>query len=47
MFQSGKLVLKLFSNIREVAEHKGSFVIILIDEVESIAYARDSVAGKK
>lgn len=44
MFQSGKLVLKLFANIKEVAEHKDSLVIILIDEVESIAYARESIS---
>lgn len=38
-------MLKLFGNIKEVAEHAQSFVIILIDEVESIAYARDTVSG--
>lgn len=43
--ESGKLVLKLFSSIREVAEDTDSLVIILIDEVESIAYARDSVSS--
>lgn len=45
--ESGKLVLKLFSNIKSVAECKKSLIIILIDEVESIAYARDSVSANE
>lgn len=39
--------MKLFSNIKSVAEHKKSLVIILIDEVESIVYARDSVSSNE
>lgn len=45
--QSGKLVLKLFTSIKEVADDQDSMVIILIDEVESIAYARDSVSAQE
>lgn len=45
--QSGKLVLKLFTSIKEVADDTDSMVIILIDEVESIAYARDSVSSQE
>lgn len=45
--QSGKLVLKLFTTIKEVAEDPASLVIILIDEVESIAYSRDSVSAQE
>lgn len=43
--QSGKLVLKMFTTIKDVAEDPDSLVVILIDEVESIAYARDSVSS--
>lgn len=41
------MVLKLFSSIKEVAEDPNSLVIILIDEVESIAYARNSVSANE
>lgn len=37
----------MFSSIKEVAEDPDSLVIILIDEVESIAYARDSVSSQE
>ncbi|XP_055309926.1 pachytene checkpoint protein 2 homolog isoform X2 [Sitodiplosis mosellana] len=43
--ESGKLVLKMFTTIKDVAEDPLSLVVILIDEVESIAYARDSVSS--
>lgn len=43
--ESGKLVMKLFAKIVDLIEHKGSLVVVLIDEVESIAYARDSVSS--
>lgn len=46
-FQSGKLVLKLFASIKLVADHPQSLVIILIDEIESIAYARESVSANE
>lgn len=45
--ESGKLVQKLFGSIRDVAEHKQSLVVVLIDEVESIAYNRDSVSSSE
>ncbi|KAJ5078626.1 intein-containing pachytene checkpoint protein precursor [Anaeramoeba ignava] len=40
--ESGKLVMKLFKKIRELIEDQGSFVFLLIDEVESLATARKS-----
>lgn len=40
-------MLKLFQTIKEVAEDPDSLVIILIDEVESIAYSRDSVSSQE
>lgn len=39
--------MKLFCSIKDVAEDPDSLVIILIDEVESIAYARDSVSSQE
>lgn len=41
------MVLKLFKTIKEVAEDPDSLVIILIDEVESIAYSRESVSSQE
>lgn len=41
------MVLKLFSSIKEVAEDPNSLVLILIDEVESITYARDCVSSNE
>lgn len=41
------MVLKLFSSIKEVAEDPNSLVMILIDEVESITYARDCVSSNE
>lgn len=38
--ESGKLVMKLFKHISEVAEDSECLVVLLIDEVESIAAAR-------
>lgn len=38
--ESGKLVLRLFSKIKEIVEDKDTFVCILIDEVESLTAAR-------
>lgn len=38
--ESGKLVLKLFTKIREIIEDEDSFVCVLIDEVESLTAAR-------
>lgn len=39
--------MKMFATIRDVAEDPSSMTIILIDEVESIAYARDSVSNNE
>lgn len=41
------MVLKLFSSIREVADDSNSLVMILIDEVESIAFARNSLSSSE
>ncbi|KAI0650044.1 P-loop containing nucleoside triphosphate hydrolase protein [Trametes meyenii] len=38
--ESGKLVQKLFSSIMEMVEDEETFVIVLIDEVESLTAAR-------
>ncbi|KAN0053391.1 hypothetical protein ACTA71_009841 [Dictyostelium dimigraforme] len=40
--ESGKLVMKMFENIKELLEDQNCFVMILIDEVESLAAARSS-----
>lgn len=46
--ESGKLIMKLFERIRELAEDKDSLVCLLIDEVESLAAARQtSMAGSE
>ncbi|CAG8642192.1 11414_t:CDS:10, partial [Funneliformis caledonium] len=40
--ESGKLVQKLFQQISELIEEEGSFVCVLIDEVESLTAVRKS-----
>jgi len=40
--ESGKLVMKLFDHVTEIAEDNECFVCILIDEVESMASARSA-----
>lgn len=40
--ESGKLVLKLFAQIREMLEDSECFVAVLVDEVESLTAARQS-----
>lgn len=42
--ESGKLVMKMFQQIQEVIEMESSLVCVLIDEVESIAYARGNIS---
>ena len=42
--ESGKLVMKLFDQIDEIAEDEQCLVVVLIDEVESIASARNASA---
>lgn len=39
------MVLKLFTGIRDVADDPNSLVIILIDEVESITFARSALSS--
>ncbi|KAK9872263.1 hypothetical protein WA026_017064 [Henosepilachna vigintioctopunctata] len=39
--ESGKLVNKMFSSIKDVIENSNTLVCVLIDEVESLAHARD------
>lgn len=45
--ESGKLVMKLFSKIHEIIETKSSFVCVLIDEIESIAFARTNISNNE
>ncbi|CAD6263333.1 unnamed protein product [Miscanthus lutarioriparius] len=40
--ESGKLVAKLFQKIQEMVEEEGNLVFVLIDEVESLAAARQA-----
>ncbi|XP_026399436.1 pachytene checkpoint protein 2 homolog, partial [Papaver somniferum] len=40
--ESGKLVAKLFQKIQEMVEEDNSLVFVLIDEVESLAAARNA-----
>lgn len=40
--ESGKLVMKVFSKIRDITEDPSTLVCVLIDEVESLAAARSS-----
>ncbi|EGC40114.1 hypothetical protein DICPUDRAFT_18880, partial [Dictyostelium purpureum] len=40
--ESGKLVMRMFENIKEILEDQNCFVMILIDEVESLAAARNA-----
>lgn len=42
--ESGKLVMKMFQQIQEVIEMESSLVCVLIDEIESIAYARGNIS---
>ncbi|OXB71807.1 UNVERIFIED_CONTAM: hypothetical protein H355_011111 [Colinus virginianus] len=44
--ESGKLVLKLFTTVKEMLEDNRSFVCVLVDEVESVSAARsDTFSG--
>lgn len=45
--ESGKLVQKLFSEILALLEDEHSLVCVLVDEVESIAYARDKISSNE
>ena len=43
--ESGKLVMKLFNEIKRLLENPNALVCILIDEIESLAHARKSCNG--
>ena len=43
--ESGKLVMKMFSRIKEYLEDLNTFVVILIDEVESLTAARSGLSS--
>ncbi|XP_022659295.1 pachytene checkpoint protein 2 homolog isoform X2 [Varroa destructor] len=43
--ESGKLVLKMFEKIEEIASDEAALVFILIDEVESLAHSRAAAAA--
>lgn len=45
--ESGKLVMSLFAKIKEIIEDSNNLVCVLIDEVESLAYARDCMSGQE
>ena len=45
--ESGKLVMKLFAKIKEIIADKHNLVCVLIDEVESLAYARNCMSGQE
>uniref|UniRef100_A0A182MED4 AAA+ ATPase domain-containing protein n=1 Tax=Anopheles culicifacies TaxID=139723 RepID=A0A182MED4_9DIPT len=45
--ESGKLVQKVFSEIIALLEDKHSLVCVLVDEVESIAYARERISSNE
>ncbi|XP_067619991.1 pachytene checkpoint protein 2 homolog [Eurosta solidaginis] len=45
--ESGKLVMRLFAKIREIVIDPHNLVCVLIDEVESLAYARDCMSGQE
>ncbi|XP_065084459.1 pachytene checkpoint protein 2 homolog [Ochlerotatus camptorhynchus] len=45
--ESGKLVQKVFDQIHELCQDKSSLVCVLVDEVESIAFARDSISNNE
>ncbi|TPX44075.1 hypothetical protein SeMB42_g04450 [Synchytrium endobioticum] len=44
--ESGKLVLNMFSKIHELADDEESFIVILIDEVESLTSARKASSNE-
>lgn len=45
--ESGKLVQKVFDQIHELCQDRSSLVCVLVDEVESIAFARDSISNNE
>uniref|UniRef100_A0A1A9X1Z1 AAA+ ATPase domain-containing protein n=1 Tax=Glossina brevipalpis TaxID=37001 RepID=A0A1A9X1Z1_9MUSC len=45
--ESGKLVMRLFAKIHEIIQDSRNLVCVLIDEVESLAYARNCMSGQE
>lgn len=46
--ESGKLVQRLFTKVLELVEDESQFVVVLIDEVESLTSARaGAMSGKE
>ncbi|XP_065722848.2 pachytene checkpoint protein 2 homolog [Drosophila suzukii] len=45
--ESGKLVARLFSKISELVADRNNLVCVLIDEVESLAYARSAMSSNE
>uniref|UniRef100_A0A1A9UCP2 AAA+ ATPase domain-containing protein n=1 Tax=Glossina austeni TaxID=7395 RepID=A0A1A9UCP2_GLOAU len=45
--ESGKLVMRLFAKIREIIQDSQNLVCVLIDEVESLAYARNCMSSQE
>lgn len=45
--ESGKLVARLFSKIAELVADRNNLVCVLIDEVESLAYARSAMSSNE
>ena len=43
--ESGKLVQKLFARVQEMVDDQSGFVVVLIDEVESLTAARAGAVG--
>lgn len=41
--ESGKLINKIFDNIRDYAENKDALIFVLVDEVESLVYDRQRI----
>ncbi|XP_058453059.1 pachytene checkpoint protein 2 homolog [Malaya genurostris] len=45
--ESGKLVQKVFGQIHELCQDRSALVCVLVDEVESIAFARESISNNE
>ncbi|KXJ75937.1 hypothetical protein RP20_CCG010685 [Aedes albopictus] len=45
--ESGKLVQKVFDQIHNLCQDRTSLVCVLVDEVESIAFARDAISNNE
>ncbi|XP_055546823.1 pachytene checkpoint protein 2 homolog [Wyeomyia smithii] len=45
--ESGKLVQKVFGQIHEICQQRTSLVCVLVDEVESIVFARESISNNE